>query len=253
MDVFFLLAGAGLLAGAMNAVAGGGSFLTFPAMLYAGVPPIMANASSTVALYPGSLAGAWEYRAFLKPLDKVPMQGMILTTFVGGCLGAWLLLNTPSANFSQMVPWLLLIGSVVFAFGKDLGMFLKKRVVIGRTTVLFVQFLLGIYGGFFRGAVGIMMMAVWNVFGMTDIKNINANKNLLVAVANTVAVVLFIMAGKVSWQETLIMLVATTAGGYLGAYYSKAMNPLLIRRIIMAFNFIITLVFFIKTYLPAFF
>lgn len=248
MDIFILLFLVGLLAGAMNAVAGGGSFITFPALIYAGLPPITANASSTVALFPGSVTGSWEYREYIHPFEGISMRWMIAVTFLGGCAGAVLLLQTPASNFYVMVPWLLLIGSTTFAFGKQAGLLLRKRIKITGTTVLVTQFFLGIYGGYFGGAVGIMMMALWNIFGMNDIKNINANKNLLVTVANTIAVILFIAAGKVSWQQTLIMLIATIIGGYFGARYSKMMNPVLLRKIIIVFNFLITVIFFIKIY-----
>jgi len=125
MDHVELIIGAGLLAGAMNAVAGGGSFVTFPALVYAGVPPIVANASSTVALYPASLSGAWEYREYIRPFPNVPTYAMIGVTFFGGLLGAMLLLFTSPASFSDIIPWLLLVGSVAFAFGKQLGNLLR--------------------------------------------------------------------------------------------------------------------------------
>lgn len=201
MDVFVLLFFAGLLAGAMNAVAGGGSFITFPALMYAGVPPITANASSTVALFPGSMAGAWEYRSYIKPFPGVAMGAMVALTFLGGCVGALLLLYTPSASFTIMVPWLLLIGTLAFAFGKRAGEFVRKKIRIGSVVVLVSQFILGIYGGYFGGAVGIMMMAVWSIFGMNDIKIVNANKNLLVGVANSIAVCLFIIAERLVGQK----------------------------------------------------
>lgn len=238
----------GLLAGAMNAVAGGGSFITFPALVYAGVPPVIANASSTVALFPGSIAGAWEYRSYIKPFPGVSIRAMIVLTFLGGGLGALLLLHTPSASFMNIVPWLLLTGTLAFAFGKQAGQFLRQKIHIGNGSVLVAQFLLGLYGGYFGGAVGIMMMAVWSLFGMNDIKVVNANKNLFVAVANAIAVLLFIAAGKVAWTETGIMLIATITGGYLGAHYTKNMNAAKLRQGIVIFNFLITAVFFIKVY-----
>ncbi|GAB3428079.1 sulfite exporter TauE/SafE family protein [Niabella aquatica] len=244
-----LLFFAGLLAGAMNAVAGGGSFITFPALLYVGVPPVTANASSTVALFPGSMAGAWEYRKYLQPFPGVSIVAMIICTFLGGCTGALLLLYTPSASFSQLVPWLLLTGTLSFAFGKRAGTWLGQRIRIGSTLVLASQFLLGIYGGYFGGAVGIMMMAVWSLFGMSDIKVVNANKNLFVGIANAIAVMIFIFAGKVAWLETGVMLAATIIGAYIGAHYTKGMNAVKLRQGIVIFNFVITAIFFIKVYL----
>ncbi len=248
MDTFIILFLTGLVAGAMNAVAGGGSFITFPALVYAGVPPITANASSTVALFPASLASAWEFRGYVRPFPNVSMTRLIVLTLIGGCSGALLLLYTPVAGFNRIVPWLLLIGSVAFAFGKQAGMYLRSKMRIGSATVLVGQFLLGIYGGYFGGAVGIMMMAVWYLFGLTDIKVINANKTLFVGVANFVAVCMFIVAGKVAWIETFVMLIATICGGYFGAKYTKRIDPVKLRIGIVVFNFLITIVFFLRTY-----
>ncbi|WP_199119769.1 sulfite exporter TauE/SafE family protein [Pedobacter sp. ASV28] len=248
MDPLLLLFVIGLLAGAMNAAAGGGSFITFPALVYAGVPPISANASSTVALFPASLASAWEFREYIRPFPQVAMWAMVLLTLLGGCAGALLLLYTPAGEFKRMVPWLLLIGSLAFAFGKAAGLYLRSKFSIGKGVVLGGQFLLGIYGGYFGGAVGIMMMAVWSLFGLSDIKVINANKTLFVGVANSVAVMLFIAAGKVAWPETGIMLLATICGGYFGARYTKRIDPVKLRTAIILLNFLITAVFFFKVY-----
>ena len=248
MEPLVLLFFIGLIAGALNAAAGGGSFITFPALVYAGVPPVSANASSTVALFPASLASAWEFREHIRPFPKVSMWGMVLLTLLGGATGAFLLLNTSSSGFNQIVPWLLLMGSVAFAFGKKAGEYLRSKFHIGSGIVLSGQFFLGIYGGYFGGAVGIMMMAVWSLFGLSDIKVINANKTLFVGVANLIAVILFIVAGKVAWAETLTLLSATVCGGYFGAKYTKRLNPQRLRTGIIIVNFIITLLFFLKVY-----
>ncbi|WP_114792499.1 sulfite exporter TauE/SafE family protein [Niabella yanshanensis] len=249
MEVSLLLFASGLLAGAMNAIAGGGSFVSFPVLLSTGMPPVTANASNTVALLPGSLAGAWQYRAYAGNLRGISLIKMILLTTIGGGAGALLLLYTPPSKFTIFIPWLLLISSLTFAFGRRLGNYIRKKQQINQATVITGQFLLGIYGGYFGGAVGIMMMAVWNIFGMTDIKQINANKNLLVAAANAVAAILFIIAGKIAWYETAILIVATVLGGYAGGYYSKRINAVLLRNIIIVFNFMITAMFFVNTYL----
>ncbi len=246
MEHWELLVAAGLLAGAMNAVAGGGSFITFPALLYAGVPPIAANASSTVALFPASLSSAWAYRDYIHKFPNVSLWVLLAVTFLGGGLGALLLLVTPAAEFSVMVPWLLLVGSTAFAFGKDVGAYLRRQFSIGPSLMVISQFLLGIYGGYFGGAVGIMMMAVWGMLGFSDIRAVNANKNLFVGVANGIAVALFIYAGKVAWLATGILFGGTIAGGYLGARYSKHMDPKRLRLAIVILNFVVTGLFFVK-------
>jgi uncharacterized membrane protein YfcA len=243
-----LLFVAGLIAGALNAAAGGGSFITFPALIYAGAPPIIANASSTVALFPGSVVSTWAYRKDIRPFPGVAMSAMIALTLIGGCCGAILLLFTPSDGFNKMVPWLLLTGSLFFAFGKSAGNVLRRKFHIGAGFMLSLQFLLGIYGGFFGGAVGIMMMAVYSVFGLSDIKAMNATKTLLVGVANSVAVAIFIVAGKVDWPPTGLMLIATTLGGYAGALFTRRLNPNYLRVGLIVFSFVLTVVFFFQTY-----
>ncbi|HEY4288550.1 MAG TPA: sulfite exporter TauE/SafE family protein [Puia sp.] len=249
MTTGILLFFIGLIAGAMNAAAGGGSFITFPALVYAGLPSVAANASSTVALFPGSLASAWQFREYIRPFPGVSMRAMIALTLFGGLAGALLLLYTPSSKFDGIVPWLLLTGSLAFAFGKPAGEWLRKKVSIGPALVLTGQLLLGIYGGYFGGAVGIMMMAVWALFGVADIKVVNANKTLFVGIANSIAVVLFIVAGKVYWPETLIMMGATILGGYFGAAVTKRLDPAKLRMGIVIFNFLITAAFFIKVFM----
>jgi uncharacterized membrane protein YfcA len=249
MSSLILVFFTGLLAGAMNAAAGGGSFITFPALIFAGIPPVAANASSTVALFPGSLASAWKFRENIRPFPDISMPVMILLTAIGGIIGGLLLLYTPAGNFKQIVPWLLLTGSLAFAFGRQAGQLLRQQFRIGPAVIFIGQLLLGIYGGYFGGAVGIMMMATWSLFGLSDIRVINANKTLLVGVANVMAVILFIGAGKVYWLHTSVMMAATILGGYFGALYAKQLNPEKLRMTIVVFNFVITAVFFIKTYL----
>lgn len=248
MDNWVLPVAAGLVAGVMNAAAGGGSFVSFPALIYAGVPPISANASSTVALFPGGLASAWELKTYISPFPRVSLRALIAPTFLGGCVGAYLLLHTSPAGFEAIVPWLLLTGTLTFAFGRSLGNLLRRGFTIGPAALVCAQFLLGVYGGYFGGAVGIMMMATWSIFGFTDIRIVNANKTLLVAIANTVAVVLFIVAGKVFWPQTLGMMAAAIVGGLLGAHYVKKIDPIRLRQCIVLLNFVITAIFFYRTF-----
>jgi uncharacterized membrane protein YfcA len=246
---YLLLFLAGLIGGAMNAAAGGGSFVSFPVMVYTGIPPVNANASSTVALLPGSAVSAWNMREYIKAFPGVSMLAVVIITLIGGCAGALLLLYTSAASFNAMVPWLLLVGSLAFGFGKRCGEWLRTKVRVGVAFVLSAQLLLGIYGGYFGGAVGIMMLAIWTLFGLTDIRMVNANKNMLVGSANAMAVIIFIIAGKVYWPQTLVMMIATIIGGYSGSIISKKIAPEKLRSGIVVFNFVITAVFFIKTYL----
>src|SRR5712671_93461 len=235
---------AGLLAGAMNAIAGGGSFISVPALIYVGIPSVSANMSSTVALYPGSITSAWAYRGNFQTILNVSVKALFATTLAGGFAGALLLLLTPSSSFDRILPWLLLLGSLAFAFGPWIGKRLQRHWRPNTAFLLSVQFLLGIYGGYFGGAVGIMMIAVWSVIGLTDIRRMNAIKVVLVAAANTIAVLCFAFAGSIAWRQTLVMLLAAAVGGYLGARIALRLSRSQIRIGISVINFLITAVFF---------
>jgi len=245
-DIFLLIAG--LFAGAINAVAGGGTFISMPVLIYAGLPSVPANASSTVALFPGSLASIYAFRKDFKGFDNIPLKYLIALSLIGGCIGALLLVFTPSSSFDKIIPWLVLVGGFTFIFGKQLSRLLQSRLTISRSVMLVTQFILGIYGGYFGGGAGIMMMAAWSLLGLSDIKLINANKTLLVGAANSIAVVIFILSGKIWWPQTCIMLIATTIGGYAGAYYSRRLNQVVLRAVISGLIVIITVLFFYRAY-----
>src|SRR5262245_51489145 len=230
----------------MNAAAGGGSFVTLPALVAAGVPSVEANASSTVALFPGSLASAVAYRDDFAPLGFPPIRILILVSLIGGLAGALLLLLTPARAFDTIVPWLLLVGSLTFALGRRAGAALRRIVHIGPTTLLACQFLLGVYGGYFGGAVGIMMMAAWGLFGVSDIRAMNATRVLLVGATNAVAVLCFALAGRVWWPQAGVVLIAAVAGGYGGATLARRLADSYLRAGITAFNFLITAAFFLR-------
>jgi len=240
----FLLGGAAFGGGIMNAVAGGGSFLTFPALVYIGVPSVIANASSTVALFPGSFASAWAYRKDFSNVDGVPFAGMLGTSLAGGVTGALLLLFTPQKMFDVIIPWLLALATLVFTFGPQLAPRLRKFYKIGPKTVLAGQYLVSIYGGYFGGAVGILLLALYSLFGMSDIRTMNATKTLLTGFMNSVAVVCFIIAGKILWRPTLIMLICAVIGGYVGARYARNAKPAYIRFAIILISTVMTLLFF---------
>jgi uncharacterized protein len=251
MQSMVVVVGAGFVAGAMNALAGGGSFVSLPALIAVGVPPVLANTSSTVALFPGGLASAWAYRDGLRPVGAVSLRALLAATVCGGLVGALLLLRTTSTAFAFVLPWLLLIASIALAFGRRIGEALRARWHIHAHAVLVVQFALGIYGGYFGGAVGIMMVAIWGLVDRCDLKQLNAPRTLLVSAANAVAVLAFIAAGAVRWPETLAMLLGAVLGGYGGARIGRRAPPGLIRAITLLATSCITLAFFVKTYAPA--
>lgn len=251
MDTMILVFSAGTLAGAMNALAGGGSFVTLPVLLAAGVPPVQANTSSTVALFPGGLASAWAYRDGLRPVGQVSLRALLAASLCGGLLGALLLLRTSSAAFTVVLPWLMLVAFLALTCGRRIGAALRARWHIPAHAVLAVQLALGVYGGYFGGAVGIMMMAVWGLLDSSDLKHLNAPRTLMVSAANVVAVVAFIAAHAVRWPETLVMLAGGILGGYLGARIGRRTPAAVIRALTLLATAGITLAFFVKTYAPA--
>ena len=244
--VFALLAGAAFLAGCMNAVAGGGTFVTFPTLLFAGVPSVVANASNSVALFPASFASAWAYRHDFQRFEGVSLRAMAVVSALGGVVGAALLISTPEKTFDELVPWLLLVATVIFAFGPKAAPTLRKYVRISTGGLLTIQFFIGIYGGYFGGAMGIVSLAFFTLFGMTNLNAMNAMKSLLVGIINFVAVILFIGAGKVAWPQTMVMLVAAVLGGYFGARVARGVDPRYLRTAIIAISVTVTVVFFIR-------
>ncbi len=249
MHTLPLLAGAGLLAGAMNAIAGGGSFVTFPALVFAGLAPVVANASSTVALFPGTLASTWAYRGELTGVDGINLRWMLPVSVAGGFCGALLLLVTPAHLFDLVIPWLLLLATMTFAFGARVGAALRRSVRIGPATLPVIQFVISLYGGYFGGAVGLMMLAAWGLLTASiDLKAMGPARTLLVSAANGAAVLLFIASDVVRWPETVVLLAGAVAGGYGGARLARRLPPALVRAVVLVLTATITAVFFRRTF-----
>ena len=246
MQTSFLLIAVGISAGLVNSVAGGGSFLTFPTLVFIGVPSVVANATSTVALFPGVFASAWAYRNDFERLEKVPLKPAVLVSIVGGIAGALLLLFTAQRTFDAIIPWILLMATIALAAGPKISRMLNSRVRIGTRTLILLQFLCAIYGGYFGGAVGIIMLAVWSMAGLSDVHAMNAGRTLLGGVMNAAAVICFVIAGKIWWLQATLLLIAAVAGGYAGALLAKRVNPAVVRAVIIAISTAVTVVFFVR-------
>lgn len=241
---------AAMIAGAINSVAGGGSFISFPALLLAGVPPISANATNTVALWPGVLASIGAYRREL----AVQRRGLVLfsaISLVGGLVGALILLRTRDAVFEQLIPYLLLVATLVFAFSPRLTA-LAKRLSGGgdggamrRVGILVVYFLVAVYGGFFGAGLGILTLAVLGLLGLENIHEMNALKTLQTGLVNGIAVVTFAIAGVVQWPAALLMAVGAIIGGYGGAAIARQVKPVYVRRLVIAISVTLTAYFFL--------
>ena len=243
---YLILIVAAFLAGLMNAIAGGGSFFVFPALVFTGVPPINANASTTVALFPSAFASAWAYRRDLRDFGGVSVRWMWVVSVIGGTSGAVLLMSTSEEVFGAVIPWLLLVSTILFSFGARLASLLDGIRKVHPSNLLLVQFIVSIYGGYFGGAVGLVMLAAWSFFGTTDLKLMNANRTFLGGSLNAAAVVLFVIADIVWWRQTLVMILFGIAGGYSGARIFVRMNPVVARGMVIAVGAGVTILFFIR-------
>jgi uncharacterized membrane protein YfcA len=230
---YVIVAIAGFLAGAQNAVAGGGSFLTFPALLFAGLDPRAANISSTIALFPAQLTMGWSGRAMAGGTGGLSLRTLFVISLVGGGIGAVLLLATPVGVFTHLVPWFILFATLVFIWGN----FLKKPKADGApglpvAAALGLQFLIAVYGGYFGGGIGILMLAALTAFGMA-VRSAGATKNLLAGVMNAAAVVIFVARGHIEWGLVVDQGIAGIIGGYLGVAILKR-APMNVLRITIA-------------------
>lgn len=246
-DILLALA-AGVAGGAMNALAGGGTFATLPALLMLGLPANIANATSNFALLPGAAASAWTFRDELGPIGRVAIPLLATITFVGGLVGSLLLVLTPSDTFDVIIPWLTLYAFVVLAFGKRAAGWLHARVTIGRRSLIGAQSLLGIYGGYFGGGVGLMTTATYGLLANISPRDMFAARTLMLAVANFAAAIVFLAFAMVDWASCLPVLVGALAGGSIAARLGKRLSPDLVRGGTLAITLATTIVFFVRAY-----
>jgi uncharacterized protein len=245
---------AGFFGGALNSIAGGGSFITFPALLLAGVPAISANATNTFASLPGYMVGAYVMREDIAKVRK-DLPRYLIISFIGGCLGAWLLLRTPEAKFIEIVPWLLLFATVLFIFGGQINQLITHHTrhhrhasLIGMIALTSLFLLICIYGGFFNAGLGIISLSFLALAGMTDIKIMTGLKLLTSSCVSVIAVVLFIFEGTIAWQQGLSVLVGTLTGGAIAAHLSRKLPQELVRNFVIIASIIITGWFFYDVY-----
>jgi uncharacterized protein len=243
---------AGVAAGALNAVGGGGTFVALPALVAAGLPPVTANAAATVALVPGSLSSAWVYRPDVRPVGSTSTRALTAASVAGGAVGAVLLLTLPSASFDVAVPWLLAFATVVLAFGRTalraVSALLGRPLGMSPRAVLAWQFFLSIYGGYFGGAVGILMLAVWSIGVGVDPAASNPTRVTQVAAVYVAATVLFLFASDVALAPVLpaVMLVGAVIGGVAGAQVARRLPARLLRGLVLATAATMTVVYFLR-------
>lgn len=245
-----LLLAAAFTAGALNAVAGGGSFLTLPALVFTGVPPVIANATGTVALLPGYMAGAWGFKDDMQSPPGLSMKQVVALSLIGGSAGAALLLFTPDATFRKVVPWLLLAATAMFAFGPQLRAWAAGKNSAHATPSMAKaaagMLIVAIYGGYFNGGLGILLLALFGLLGQTSLNAMNGMKNLVSALLTAIAVVIYAVGGIVEWKLALVMMAAATLGGYLGARVARKIAPHALRWGIVATGLVMAGLFFAK-------
>lgn len=248
--IFLFFAAA--IGGAINAVAGGGSFVAFPALLFTGVPPVPANATNTLALWVGTTASGGAYRKQLGIPRRV-MIPLLVTSVIGGVAGAFLLIKTPAQTFLRVLPWLLLGATLLFAFGKHL----TGRISAGIshessnaavTGAAIFELGVAVYGGYFGGGLGIVNLAMLAALGMTDIHAMNKLKVILGAVINGVAAVAFIATGFILWRQAGVMTAGAIIGGYGSAHYAQKLPQAWIRVFVIVIGALMTIYFFVRAY-----
>ena len=241
-----ILVVAGLLAGMVNAIAGGGTLISFPALVWLGLPPIMANATATLTALPGYVGSAWAYRHDISAEGRLRLRNIIVIAALGGLAGAGLLLITPGDAFVGIVPWLLLTATLLFAIGPRLVELVRaKGLTIGPGLSAFAIFLVAGYGGYFNGGLGIMLLAVFSLIGFQNLHGMNGLKNLLSAVLSLVSVTTYATAGLIAWESAAILAISTTIGGYIGARQARRIQHTeYLRALIVGIGASMTLVFF---------
>jgi uncharacterized membrane protein YfcA len=249
-----LLVAAGLFGAAANALAGGATFFTFPAMLEVGLPAVTANASNAVALWPGrfpSVVAGW--RALAGIPGRRIARGCLIAA-LGSVAGAWLMLGTRERVFTGLIPWLLLFATLLLAFGGRFVVAMQRlpprrgSASAGRALALAFEFAVAVYGGYFAAGAAFMVMAGHAMTGLADIRQSVALKNLVLTVMTTASVATFVLAGAVAWRETLVMMAGALPGGYLGAWLAQRLDPERVRRAIIAIGAALTAYYFFKLY-----
>ncbi|GAA3183195.1 MULTISPECIES: sulfite exporter TauE/SafE family protein [Streptomyces] len=252
MSEFLPVLLAGVAAGALNAIGGGGTFVALPALVAFGLPPVAANTVSRVALAPGALVSAWVYRRDLTPVGPVSVRALTTAGVIGGGVGAGLLLALPAASFDIAAPWLLAFATLVLAFGRHLSKALTgalgRPVGMSARAVLTGQFLLAVYGGYFGGAVGILMLALWSIGLGLDAAAGNPMRIAQLAAVHLSATALFLLASNALSAPLLLtaLLIGALAGGFAGAHLARRLPARLLRGVLLATAVITTVLYFLR-------
>ena len=248
MVELIVIVAAGFLCGALNAIAGGGTFVTLPVLIWIGIPPVTANATATTMAVPGYIASVWAYRHDIRAEGVLRLGTIIMMAALGGVLGAVLLVVTSPGAFLALVPWLLLTATLLFAFAPRLLKLSEGGSIGTRSRVMAVIVLLFVttYGGYFNGGLGIIMLAALALQGYRDIHGMNGLKNLLASILSTLSVVTFMTADLIAWGAAIPMALANICGAYVTSRFVRRMARMdILRGVIIAIGAVMTVVFFI--------
>lgn len=247
---------AGFAAGVVNAIAGGGSFIIYPLLLSMGVPPVSANASSTVAIFPGQASSAYGYQKYLRRIP-VRFYFLIIPCVAGGLLGAYLLTRTPDAAFERIVPWFIVAAAILLLLQPRIHVWIydrrhratrKKYSKLITVGVLLAMFAVSVYGGYFGAGYGIMMLAFLGLTKLNNLNKMNGLKNVIGTILTGIVVAYFIWKGLIAWHSLLFLVIGVTAGGWIGAAYSTRLPTKFIRGIIVGIAFTLAAVLFVRAY-----
>jgi uncharacterized membrane protein YfcA len=231
-------------AGAQNALAGGGSFITLPLLILSGMSPRAANITSTIALFPGQVASGWTGRQLADGAAGLSLRALVIISLVGGALGAALLLVTSPAFFSRLLPWLILFATIVFAWG-SFGPRRHDSRHLGIAGVTAAQFCISVYGGYFGGGIGFLMLAALTASGVS-MRVAGATKNVLAAVMNTSAVVIFVFSPEVKWVTAAVYSAGAILGGILGGHMVRKVNERVLRLLVVLIGLTLTVGLFVR-------
>jgi hypothetical protein len=253
MDIFhvLLLMCAGALGGAANAIAGGGTFFTFPALLAAGVPPVSANATNSFAIWPGNAIALFSYRNELGK-HRASLPWLLAAGLLGGGLGGWLLVRSSDKSFMSLVPVLMLVATAAFAFKARILALIKGYLEHSRHShlalTIVLTFLVGLYGGYFNAGLGIMLLAALGLGGIEDHHELNGLKNLVSVAVSTFSVIILVASGVISWPHAWVTLLGAIAGGYLGGRYARQIQKIWLERIVISVGSLLTATYAVKVY-----
>jgi uncharacterized membrane protein YfcA len=243
--MLWLLFAVAVWAGAQNALAGGGSFVTLPALILSGLDARAANIASTLALFPGQVTTGWVGRKLVSGAAGLSFRELVAISLAGGAIGAILLLLTPSSFFAHLVPWLVLFATALFAYGSFVKRPTEAGPRLGRVQAGLIQFMISIYGGYFGGGIGFLMLAALTAAGLT-VRNAGSTKNVLASIMNAAAVAIFLFTPGIPWLRVAVVCVGAMMGGYLGALALRKVDERIIRAFVVLLGIVLTIGLFMR-------